>query len=588
MNMDRFFLSIVNTSISASWLIIAVFFLRILLRNAPKGLRVLLWGLVALRLLLPFSIESSISLIPSAQTIPLDIGMDPSPAIHSGIEALNSAVNPILSTSNTPMPGASVNPLQITIGIWSAVWMTGVELLAVYAVLSYWRLRSRIADAVRIEKGIYKSDRISSAFILGVFKPKIYLPFGMDRNEQEHVIRHEMAHIRRKDHWWKPLGFLLLMFHWFNPFVWVAYVLLCRDIELACDESVIRRLDHASRADYSQALLNCSVNRSAIVACPLAFGEVGVKERIRSVMNYKKPAFWLILTSIVLTGAVAVFFLTDPPKEDPSFLNYKNLIPVAAQEEQIPLIKSPKDVLNAECFLQYGYTEGSELAKYLEQWSWKECAAPKNDRLSAAFVQFQLNEQLSLTVYQHRSGSMRYYGKVQNGNEVRFYRVDANDYPDAASICFGLVEAPEAVTWFDEKTDPYAVADLTIPTLEGIILRCTGEEIIIQDGGAERVLITGMPVLKAYLCDLNFDGIPELCAQTCFGSGMIDERVYIYDFAKVQLTEYSDRGTHDYSLTINEHGCIYLVEKEYATEDIVTYRHLRTFPVTESLPKFAW
>ena len=155
-----------------------------------------------------------------------------------------------------------------------------------------------------------------SPFVLGLIKPKIYLPFNMNEKDMEHVVAHEMAHIRRKDHLWKPLGFILLTLHWFNPLMWLGYVLLCRDIELACDEKVIKELDHDARADYSQALLTCSVNRRMIAACPLAFGEVGVKDRVKSVLNYKKPAFWIIIAAIVACVAVAVCFLTNPPAKE--------------------------------------------------------------------------------------------------------------------------------------------------------------------------------------------------------------------------------------------------------------------------------
>lgn len=313
--MSQLFLKIVNMSISAGWLVLAVLLLRALLKKAPKWISVLLWGIVALRLLCPFSIESALSLVPSAQTIPAHIGMDATPAIDSGISAINRAVNPMLGRINTPAAGDSANPLQITLAIAAGVWVLGVAAMVLYTAVSYLRLRRKVHTAVLYRDNIFQSENVSSPFVLGVLRPKIYLPFHLAGQELEHVIAHEQAHLRRKDHWWKPLGFLLLAVHWFNPLMWLAYVLLCRDIELACDERVITALDNEQRANYTQALVACSVSRRRIAACPLAFGEVGVKERVRTIMNYKKPAFWIILISVIACAVLAVCFLTDPKQE---------------------------------------------------------------------------------------------------------------------------------------------------------------------------------------------------------------------------------------------------------------------------------
>ena len=328
--MNELFLKIINMSISASWLVLAVLILRFVLKKAPKWINVLLWGIVAIRLICPFSFESALSLIPSAETIPLNIGMDTTPTIDSGINAINNAVNPIISQSNTPMAGASVNPMQITIGIYEYLWIFGMIVLALYTAISYWRLRCKVDTAVRYKDNIFQSENVSSPFVLGIVKPRIYLPFKLDGRNLDHVVAHEQAHIRRKDHWWKPLGFVLLTLHWFNPLIWLAYVLLCRDIELACDEKVIKELGNEQRADYTQALVACSVNRRMIAACPLAFGEVGVKERVRSVMNYKKPAFWIIILAVIACVGVAVCFLTNP-KQDSYTLRI--VVPAGSQEE---------------------------------------------------------------------------------------------------------------------------------------------------------------------------------------------------------------------------------------------------------------
>lgn len=310
--MSELFLKIVNMSISASWVVIAVLTLRFCLKKAPKWVNVLLWGIVAVRMVFPFSIESVLSLIPSAETISPTIMMEQSPSVQTGVPALNHVINPVISGSFTPAPGASANPLQIWIPVLAGIWLFGIAALFLYSAVSYWRLRRKVCEAVILRGNIYQSEKVCSPFVLGIIRPKIYLPYHMDSREMDHVIAHEQTHIRRKDHWWKPLGFLLLTTHWFNPLMWLSYILLCRDIELACDEKVIRKMSNEQRADYTQALVACSVDRRLITACPLAFGEIGVKERVKSVMNYKKPAFWIVLASVIVCAVIAVCFLTNP------------------------------------------------------------------------------------------------------------------------------------------------------------------------------------------------------------------------------------------------------------------------------------
>ena len=311
--MNDLFLKIINMSISASWLVLAVLLLRFVLKKAPKWVNVLLWGIVAVRLAFPFSIESALSLIPSAETVPMDIEMAVQPTINSGVPVINSMVNPMLSSFAPPQDVlTSANPLQIWIPIFSILWIAGIAALLLYTVVSYWRLRRRVREAVILRDNIYQSENAGSPFVLGIIQPKIYLPYSVDSGALAYVIAHEQAHIRRGDHWWKPLGFRLLTVDWFNPLLWLGYILLCRDIERACDEKVIREMGSEQRADYTQALVSCSVSRRSIAACPLAFGEVGIKERVKSVMNYKKPAFWIVLASVIVCAVIAVCFLTNP------------------------------------------------------------------------------------------------------------------------------------------------------------------------------------------------------------------------------------------------------------------------------------
>ena len=314
--MAAVFLKLLNLSISASWLVLAVLVLRLVSKRSPKWMNVLLWGIVALRLVLPFSIESALSLIPSAETVsPAAVQFDPAPTITSGVSVIDNAVNPSLSEHFSAVPTASVNPLYVWTEIAGWVWLIGLGAMLLYALVSYLRLRRRVSVSLPIQDHIYLCDAISSPFILGVVKPHIYLPSGLDEVQRQNVLAHEQAHLARRDHWWKPLGFALLAVYWFNPVLWLAYTLLCRDIELACDERVIRTMDESAVKTYSTVLLACSMPRKAVITCPLAFGEVGVKERVRNALHYKKPAFWVVAASVAVCVVVAVCFLTDPPTD---------------------------------------------------------------------------------------------------------------------------------------------------------------------------------------------------------------------------------------------------------------------------------
>ena len=313
--MSGIFLKLLNLSISASWLVLVVLALRLVLKRAPKWVNVLLWGMVALRLMLPFSIESALSLIPSAETLsPEVVRFDPAPTITSGVTIIDNAVNPSLSESFAAAPLASVNPLYVWTYLAGWVWLIGLAAMLLYALVSYLRLRRRVSASIPLRENIYVCDEVPSPFILGIAKPRIYLPSALDEAQRGSVLSHERAHLARRDHWWKPLGFALLAVYWFNPLLWLAYTLLCRDIELACDERVLRGMDAGQVKDYSSALLACSVPRRVIAACPLAFGEVGVGARVKNALRYKKPAFWVVAASVAVCVVVAVCFLTNPER----------------------------------------------------------------------------------------------------------------------------------------------------------------------------------------------------------------------------------------------------------------------------------
>ncbi len=306
--MSTAFLTILNMSIAAGWLVLAVVLMRFVLKKAPKTITCLLWALVAVRLCLPFTLESALSLIPSAQTVPPSAVTNITPQLESGFESLDRFLEPTIAAD----PRASATPLQIFTEIAGWVWLIGIIGMLGYALISTLVLRRRIRESVPLRENIMQCDRIDTPFLLGLFAPRIYLPSSVTQEQMEHILAHEQAHIARRDHWWKPLGFLLLTLHWFNPLIWLGYVLLCRDIEWACDERVIDRMDSVQRQAYSETLLSCSLPRRVISACPIAFGEVGVKDRIKSVLHYRKPTFWLILVGVISVVLMAVFFLTSP------------------------------------------------------------------------------------------------------------------------------------------------------------------------------------------------------------------------------------------------------------------------------------
>lgn len=314
--MDKIFLNLLNRSIAAGWLILAVLILRLLLKKAPKWLPCILWGIAAVRLICPFSFESAFSLIPSGETLSRTTVMYAQrPEITSGVSALNRTLNPVIQDAFAPSPGASVNPLQVWMFFGGILWVIGLTVLLLYALASFWRLHIRLRESVPLEENVRLCDGVESPFILGIVRPRIYLPSDLKKEEMKYVLAHERAHLKRRDHWWKLLGYLVAAVYWFHPLVWAAYILFCRDMELACDEKVIKGMDMEEKKAYSHALVTCSVSKRRVMVCPVAFGEIGVKERVKAVLHYRKPAFWLILAAMLVCAVVAVCFLTNPRQD---------------------------------------------------------------------------------------------------------------------------------------------------------------------------------------------------------------------------------------------------------------------------------
>lgn len=359
--MEGVFLTLLNRSITASWLILAVMVFRVVFRNGAKSFRPALWALVGVRLFCSCAPESSLSLIPSSQTVSAGLLHGEAPAMHTGVEAANALINPVLAEFMSPADAGSASPMETAIFIASVIWIVGMIAMSVYASVSCFKINRAVRESVPLdgclEENIWICDRISSPFISGIFQPRIYLPSRMADDmagnvtsdmaddlpagaagnsgvavdpgalnlgalapgELDLVIAHEKAHLKRWDHRWKPLGFLLLTVYWFNPLLWAAYVLFCRDIELACDEAVIRQKGEGVKKNYANTLILSSAGsrsrktpRKRITACPLAFGETGVKGRIRAVLKYRKPARWLTAAAMIVCIVIAACFLTDP------------------------------------------------------------------------------------------------------------------------------------------------------------------------------------------------------------------------------------------------------------------------------------
>lgn len=595
--MADLFLKIVNMSISASWLVLAVVILRLVLKKAPKRFRPVLWGIVGIRLLLPFSIESVFSLIPSAETISPDIMYAQAPTIHSGISVLNSAVNPVISESFAPDPLTSANPLQIWIPVAAVIWAIGVAAMLIYLIVSSLRLRRQVQTAVLLQDHIYQSEHVASPFVLGLFRPGIYLPFHLSDKDMPHVIAHEQAHIKRRDHWIKPLGYLLLCVYWFNPVLWLAYLLLCRDIELACDERVIQDLGADQRADYSEALLSCSVPRRMIVACPIAFGEVGVKARVKNVLNYKKPAFWVIVVAVLSCIVVAVCFLTNPKSSNTATLSdiYAHSYDVAEVAYNAPMYSFTYVVGQNTPY--YAITEELHLLSKNEITTGKEWAdlGPLNEFLLTKdnFDQYFSRNGAGGWLSQESAKSIRkanakawklvypfevdgnsftvlyYVLQQQNGNIYLAYGYD-NEDDSSIRWLFRLTmddHIGNVYQWLNYYDSPQEMPwdgslETEVPEYPGVTFRWTPGQVVSNNGIGNTILFVGMPIWNVYFTDLTGDGLPELCATVSEGSGIIDTHVVVVDYSSGETYTLWDRGVYDYALTL-KNGRLLVTKSEY-------------------------
>ena len=552
--MSAVFLRLLEQSIPALWLILAVILARLLLKKAPKRYACLLWALVAFRLICPFSIESALSLNPGSGMLPDRLPQLRQPAVHAGVEVIAGTMEPMSVPHAAPAAGAGAD----VIAVLSIVWLIGMAALLGYALCGALRLRRSVRASVPAGDGVFACDEVQSPFLLGVLRPKIYVPSSLTGETLRFVLTHEKTHIRRRDHWWKPLGYLLLCVWWFHPLVWLGYILFCRDMELACDESAVRDMDGRSRAGYSQALLDCAVPRRRVAVCPLAFGEVGVKARVKNVLRCRKPAFWVSALAVLLCVAVGVCFLTSRRDREPdlSFLNYENAISAAGQRESIDVIFYPFVPAEGNGLICIGTAEGNALARYLESVSWKQRTAPGQNPASPGSVEFILREDHRITVWQKPRAA-----RVTSGADARWYRIGRGDFEAAAALFRASGEqrtletaAPEK--WFDYFDGDEVLWDearvTTLPEFPGVTFRCSSEALEAVTGDGTVTLYDGMPIMSVYFCDLNGDGLRELCSTVSFGSGIIDERIYVADYANNAVHELSDRFHYNYRVSLKD------------------------------------
>lgn len=525
--MEPLFLKLVNMSIAAGWLLLVVLLLRVLLKKAPRWIFCAFWAIVAVRLICPFSLESVFSLIPSAETVRSDILYAPTPAIQSGVSFLNQAVNPILSDVMSPVQENSANPMQIAVWISSWIWLFGCAVMLAYALVSWIRLKKRVKTAVCTGENVWICDAVDTPFIFGVFRPRVYLPSGLDSQQKAWALAHEQAHLARRDHWWKPLGFLLLTAYWFHPLCWLGYILFCRDVEFACDERVIRRQKIEGRKEYAGALLANSVSCRAVTACPLAFGEVGVKTRIRRVLNYKKPAFWVVLAAIALCAVTSVCFLTNP------------------------VVSAPKICVGNGTYAQTGGVSN---------------AIPANAVQIGRLEEVATNQALPEKSMTGAGMSENYEGCSLCMSEDEPQTVYLEN-PDGGWLCFALESgaAYRPTRRAFDTSEPVSyipTISYELPEFPDVSFVCGTDCVTAESSGTAIELFSGMPLLNVYFSDLNGDGFREICGTAYWGSGIVDARIYVYDWKNRTLYELSDRGEFDYRLVLQNEN-LFVVRSPY-------------------------
>ena len=549
-SLGQVFMQLFNVSMTAGWFVLAVVLIRLLLKKAPKWISCVLWGMVAIRLVMPFSVESALSLVPSAEPLPVTNIYKSGPDIsgnliyrnvNSGSQIFDAVVGTAMRETN------SISVLKDNFSLLACIWILGMLAMLIYTVVSCFKISKKLNEAIPLRDNVWLCDRIDSPFIFGLIKPRIFLPSDMNEADMEFVIAHEKAHLKRRDHWWKPLGFMLLTVYWFNPVLWIAYILLCRDIEFACDEKVIKSLGEEGKKPYSEALLNCSVPRKMITACPVAFGETGVKSRIKSVLNYKKPAFLVILIAVILSIVLAVCFMTNPIK-DKSIFNAKYETGKCLYSYVVSKDKESRIDLNS-----YSINASGGVYKDFSNGEGEYIGELKESAFTVKDMNNLLNNQDESSIYLGRIANV-YEIKNENSNENSIdYVFIQKKNGDTILINFftngnimSIFEL-DLVKRFDDETSSEIMFKKNLSLSDVITLSDKKDNLTWSDFEEFRYIETGSGL---YIRHYEID---EMFSLLIGGSGPDEEPMYIYLHASDEWDFQIDIRQSDVEAFINEH-----------------------------------
>lgn len=504
--MSDVFANLVRISMMANWLILAVMLLRFLLKKAPRWITCVLWALVALRLVFPFSIESPVSLIP--QTNPIMQGVVDTNLIHPETAPFNPAE--MMGETGNPSVGQSLPVLPL-------IWCAGVFVMLCYFAFSYLKMRRLVREAVPEQGNIWICDEVATPFILGIIRPRIYLPSGVSETNREYVLAHERSHLRCKDHWWKSAAFLFLSVYWFDPFVWAAYALVCRDIEFACDERVISRYGLPEKKAYSQALLECGSHSRLVLTCPVAFGEKAVIQRVRNVLNYKRPRFWITLVSLAVIAATAVGFLTVPVKTEAQNADNVAVIPETVPPETEATLPAgetaaaetiPENDLPEEEW----WSDGIRIEDYLGKTSYEGMSFRGHIMIVRDPSQVYLatsSPTLSMdTPGIHADEAMKLEHALAAVNAGPFFD-DGTAGRYVGSVPLGLALSGSELVWKDQRIPDYGFAGFNQDNVLIVASSMTeeeAEELGIRDGcsAGPVLMMNGKPNMEAYNGDSGY------------------------------------------------------------------------------------
>ncbi len=575
--MEELFLTVFNMSLTGAFVIIGILIARLPLKKSPKIFSYCLWAVVGFRLVIPFSIEGLFSLLPFKSTpIPTDIATQPIPRIDSGIKFINNSISSILPSTT---PSISTNPLQSFITTASYIWILGIAFMLIYSTVSIILLKYRLRRSVNLNTNIYETDNLKTPFVIGLFRPKIYIPTGLVGEERNYIILHEQTHIKRLDHVVKVCAYYILCLHWFNPFAWVAFLLMGADMEMSCDEHVMNKLGYDIKKAYSMSLVRVAAGKRILNGCPVAFGEGGMKERIKNVLNLKKPSRIIIITSVLLVLVLSVGFMLSRANESDT----SDIILHEKESANSTIVNTDKDSLKIGTY----YLKSSDDTEKLVHLSF----VTLNSNNSAALGQAPISSyMLPPCTYSVKGDEIRIHAVIKTEWDEEFYNLKNEDIiarftiNDQETLIFTSGNVPlfadsgakyvyqptppshkatEWLNYYQNEEMPWGKSfEMSLPEYPNVTFKWTYEKVTATDSNGEITLFGGMPIWNVYLADLNNDGLPELCATVSFGSGIIDTRVVVYDYNAGKLYELSDRMHYDYSLSL-DNGQLIVTQTKY-------------------------